>query len=210
MFTDRPRPNYPGAVRRRSPVPHLILGVMTVLAIGAVILGLALAPNTSVLTVHNGAGTTLLANQVTVVVSEPSSSERILITYVAPDYAKETLLSGGSAGVGHPSRTYHGAQAKTLGDRVLQPVSELQKMTAFVKTGTGSATRYTGRLPASELVPANEAHLVSGHLTAIAQVTNGYVVRVTEKANLTTPAGTTKETIHSLFTKVDGWTVPKG
>ena len=47
-------------MRRRSPVPHLILGILTVLALGAVALGLVLAPTTANLTARNGAGEVLL------------------------------------------------------------------------------------------------------------------------------------------------------
>jgi|GEM_PF-3999064 len=204
MFTDRGPPNYPVAVRRRSLIPHLILGVMTVLVIGAVILGLYLAPDTSVLTVHNGAGEVVTAGQVTGVVTVPTSTAKIAFTYVAPDFGKQTLVSSGGAGR-HPSKTIHGPTAKTL----LQPVSELLKIPTFTKVGTGSATRYVGQVPASDLVPASEASLVRGQLLATAQVTNGYVVFVNEKINLTTPVGTTKETLRYQLTKVDGWTVPK-
>lgn len=179
---------------------------MTVLAIGAVILGLVLAPNTTTLTVRNGVGEVAEAGQVTALVHQPSRGTVLRITYVAPDYGKETLLAGGPAGLGHPSKTYHGKQAKTL----LGPVTELVKATSFTKTGTGAATRYHGRIAGATLVTPAEAALVHGYLAVTVKVTNGYVVDVLEKAHLHTPLGATRGVIRYGVTQVDGWTVPKG
>ena len=50
---------------RRFPSAFLILGVLSLLAVGAVALGVAEAPTGTTLAVHNGAGETLGASRVT-------------------------------------------------------------------------------------------------------------------------------------------------
>ncbi|HEX3947787.1 MAG TPA: hypothetical protein VHW47_08775 [Acidimicrobiales bacterium] len=189
-------------MQRRSPVPHLILGIMTLLAAGAVVLGLVLAPTTTDLTVHNGAGQTLLASQVTALYTRTASNAVVRIQYVAPDFGRETLISGGPAKVARRSVTYHGQQAQAL----LGPVTEVLQIGSFTKVGHQSV--YVGTEPAAKLVPVSEASLVSGSLRATVTVTNGYVVKVIEKVNLTTPGGSTKEGIHYNITRVDNWKVP--
>src|SRR5580704_8784891 len=94
-------------MRRRSPVPHLILGILTVLALGAVALGLVLAPTTADLTARNGAGEVLLAGNVTAIVAQPNSP-LLRAVYVAPDYGHLSTLKGTR------SQTVPADQAKTL------------------------------------------------------------------------------------------------
>src|SRR5580704_17514850 len=94
-------------MRRRSPVPHLILGILTVLALGAVALGLVLAPTTANLTAHNGAGEILLAGRVTALYSETGRSPG-RFEYVAPDTLNVSLVNGTQ------SQTFRGSQVKAF------------------------------------------------------------------------------------------------
>jgi len=173
---------------------------MTVLAIGAVVLGLVMAPTTTDLTVSNGAGQTLLASQVNALYTRSGTPAVVKVEYVAPDFGRQTIVAGVP---GHHSLTVHGAKAKAL----LAPVSDVLNISGFTKTGTHSGTVYVGSESASKLVPPSEAALVSGTLQAKVTVLNGYVTNVVETLNVHTPGGSNTQGIRYRITEVDGWKV---
>jgi len=180
-------------MRRRSPVPHLILGILTVLALGAVALGLVLAPTTANLTARNGAGEVLLAGNVTAVVAQPNSPP-IRVVYVAPDYGRESTLKGSR------SRTLPAEQAKTL----LAPVSRVLQVTDFTQA---RPSVYVGTVPLDKLFSPTEAASIHGTFTVTATVSNGYVVKVVEQANLRSGAQRTTSGLTYRITTVGGWRV---
>ena len=183
-------------MRRSSIVPTLILGLLTVLSAGAVVLGLLLAPATPDLTVHNGAGETILAPSVTAYYSLSSPKTTYRIEYTAPDRLTETLLSGGPGSKPVRSVSIKGSQAS----RALQPFLQLQRITGFTPIGA----RFVARQSASTLVPASERTEVSGTVAYAAAVTNGYVVGVTESYHVTTPSGLERGTDHYRVTSIGG------
>jgi hypothetical protein len=183
-------------MRRSSIVPALILGLLTVLTAGAVALGLLLAPATSDLTVHNGAGETLLASSVTAYYSLSSPRTTYRIEYTAPDRLTETLLAGGPGSKPVRSVSIKGSQAS----RALQPFQQLQRITGFNPAGA----RFVAKQSASTLVPANERTEVSGTVAYSAGLTSGYVVSVTESYDVTTPSGAERGTDHYLVTSIGG------
>lgn len=178
-------------------MPTLVLGLLTVLAAGAVALGLLLAPATPDLTVHNGAGETLLAPSLTAYYSSVSPSrETVRVQYQAPDRMTETLLAAGPGSRPLRSRTITGSQAA----KILQPFDQLLKITGFTPAGG----RFVGQQPASTLVPAAEASQVSGIVRYDVQVSGGYVVDVTESYRVTTPAGAQRGVYRYQVTSVGG------
>ncbi len=183
-------------MRRSSVVPGLILGLLSVLSAGAVALGLLLAPATADLTVHNGAGETLLAPSVTAyyTVSSPRATYRI--KYTAPDRLTETLLSRGPGSRPLRSVSLRGSQAS----RALQPFDQLQRITGFTPVGAG----FVARQSASTLVPADERTQVSGTVSYAATLHSGYVVGVTESYRVTTPSGVERGTDHYRITRLGG------
>ncbi len=180
-------------MRRRSPVPHLILGVLTVLALGAVALGLVLAPTTADLTARNGAGETLLAGNVTAVVTQPGSPV-LRAVYIAPDYGHLSTLKGAQ------SKTLHGPQAKGL----LSPLTKVLQVTSFTQS---RPSVYVGTVPLDKLLSPAQAAAVQGTFTVTATVSNGYVVKVVEQANLRAGTRRTTSGLTYRITTVNGWRV---
>lgn len=169
-------------MQRSSRLPFLILGLLTVLAVGMAVLGLSEAPPTADLTVHNGAGETLTAPSFTARFTYKSSPEVIKVQFLAPDQVTETLVRGGPTGRPPESRTVKGPSAL----KVLEPVSELLKIDGFVQHGS----TYVGSQPIADLIPASEAREVSGTIRYAVTVTGGYVVKVAYHETVLTPEGT--------------------
>jgi hypothetical protein len=180
-------------MRRRSPVPHLILGILTVLALGAVALGLVLAPTTADLTARNGAGEVQLAGNVTAVIAQPNSP-LLRAVYVAPDFGRLSTLKGAR------SRTLPANEAKTL----LAPVGRVLQVTSFTEV---RPSVYVGTVPLDKLFSPAEVASIHGTFTVTATVSNGYVVRVVERPNLRSGAQRTTSTLTYRITTVNGWRV---
>lgn len=183
-------------MRRSSIVPALLLGLLTVLTAGAIALGLLLAPATPDLTVHNGAGETLLASSVTAYYSLSSPRATYRIEYTAPDRLTETLLAGGPGSRPVRSVSIKGSQAS----RALQPFDQLQRITGFTPAGAG----FVAKQSASTLVPVSERTEVSGTVSYTAAVHSGYVVSVIESYHVTTPSGVEQGTDHYRVTHIGG------
>ena len=175
-------------------MPHLILALLTVGAIGAAVLGLVLAPKTADLTVHNGAGETVLAPSVTALFSSDSPAERVRVVFTSPDRVTEILL--GPNGKAVKSVSAQGNEAL----RALQPFQQIQKVTGWKASGS----RFVASTPASSLVPAAEAPEVRGTITYSAAVSNGYLVDVLERYQVATPAGTEKGTDRYQVLRIAG------
>lgn len=196
MSTPPAAAHYPDRMRRSSIVPALVLGLLTVLSAGAVALGLLLAPATPDLTVHNGAGETLLTTSLAAYYSLSSPRATFHIVYRAPDRLTETLLAAGAGSRPLRSVTVKGSQAA----KGLQPFDQLQRITGF--TPVGSA--FVARQPASSLVPPSEATQVSGTVVYAATVSGGYVVGLTESFRVTTPSGVESGVDHYRVVRIGG------
>lgn len=186
-------------------MPTLALGLLTVLAAGAVALGLLFAPATPDLVVHNGAGETLLAPSLTAFYSSVRpTKETVRIEYRAPDHLTETLLAAGPGSRPVRSRILTGSSAV----KALQPFDQLQQITGFTPVGSG----FVAHRSASTLVPASESLQVSGTVTYDATVSGGSLVGITESYHVTTPIGTEHGVFHYLVTSIGGQpvAVPRG
>jgi hypothetical protein len=183
-------------MRRSSIVPALVLGLLTVLTAGAVALGLLLAPATPDLTVHNGAGETLLAPSLTAYYGLSSPRATFRIVYQAPDQLTETLLAAGPGSRPVRSVTVKGSQAA----KGLQPFDQLQRITGFTPVGS----RFVAHQRASTLVAPSEATEVSGTVVYTATVSGGYVVGLTESFRVTTPSGVESGVDHYRIVRIGG------
>jgi hypothetical protein len=179
----------------------LIVGVLTILTAGAVVLGLAQAPRTANLTVHNGAGETVNAPSLTAVYSSSSPAETVRVVLRAPDRVTESLLEGGPAGA--PVRTITEAGSGAV-RRALAPLGGLLAVTGF--TARGSA--FVATRSASTLVAPDEASQVSGSIQYTATVSGGYLVGLTERYHVTVPGGTESGTDRYQITRIGGQRVP--
>ncbi len=174
----------------------LILGLLGVLSIGAVVLGLAMAPPTTDLMVHNGAGETVLAPSLTALYANQSTREYIKVVYTAPDQATESLLK---AGPGSPAtRTVH--VQGTRATKALAPFAQMQKVTGF----TAKGSKFTAQVPASTLYPPRLAPAVKGTVNYVVSLTGGYLVSVLESFNVHTPVGTQTGSYQYLVTAIGG------
>jgi hypothetical protein len=191
-------------MRRNSIVPTLVLGLLTVLAAGAVALGLLLAPATPNLAVHNGAGETLLAPSLTAYYSSSEPRATVRIVYTAPDRLTESLLAHGPGSRPVRSVTIKGSRAV----KALQPFEQLQQITGFTARGA----RFVAVQQASALVPADEASQISGSVVYSAALSGGYLVDVLDRFRVTTPSGTERGTDHYRVTSIGGQpvTAPRG
>lgn len=191
-------------MRRNSIVPTLVLGLLTVLAGGAVALGLLLAPATPDLAVHNGAGETLLAPSVTAYYSSTAPQATVRIVYTAPDHLTESLLARGPGSRPVRSITIKGPRAV----KALQPFQQLQTITGF----TAKGARFVAVQQAATLVPANEAGQISGTVAYSAALDGGYLVDVLDRFRVTTPNGTQRGVDHYRVTSIGGQPVslPRG
>lgn len=187
-------------MRRASVVPFLILSLLVVLAAGAAVLGYSQAPASGDLAVHNGAGETLAASSLTAVYTSTSSNEVVRIRFRAPDSVTETLVKGGPAGSRLRVATATGARALAA----LDPVRRLLDVTGFTAQGPS----YVGVESIGSLVPASEAHLVSGSIRYSATVTAGYVVDVVEHDVVVTPGGTETGGGRYRIVRIGSWKVP--
>lgn len=177
-------------------MPKLVLGVLTLLAAGAIVLGLVLAPTTADLTVHNGAGEILLAPSLTAYYRSVNPPETLRIAYTAPDRLEETLLSAGPGSKPVRSRTIKGSRAAAA----LKPFDQLLTITGFSPVGS----HFVAVAPFATFVPSSEAQLVSGSVTFVTTVRGGYTVGVTERSRVKTPNGTQRGTFVYTVTSVDG------
>lgn len=184
-------------MQRRRLYPHLVLAVMTVLAIGAVILGVVMSPNGTDLAVHNAAGETLRAGTVSgSYTTSTLRGESIEFVYRSPDTVI-AHFSGPVKGVNHAPQTTKGATAAN----VLSPVKELQTVTGF--TGHGSV--YLASETIKKLVAPAVRSSVTGTLRAVATVATGYVVRVQEHISATQGGRKINQLLDYRLTRVDGW-----
>jgi hypothetical protein len=184
----------------RRPWPLLIVGLMGLLAVGAVVLGLAMAPSTPDLLVHNGAGELLYAPSLTALYSNKTSGEYIRIVWKSPDHATESLLKGGP---GSPAvRTVHvkGARAS----ETIVPLTKMQTVTGFEAKGSDFAAQQ----PASSLFTAQRAPQVKGTVKYLVTLHGQFLVNVVESFNITTPVGTQTGAYQFRVTTIGGQPVP--
>lgn len=186
----------------RRLLPFLILGVLSLLAVGGLVLGLALAPAAADLAVHNATGETLAADSFT---ADLTASQSTLaspaslhfsgrLEYSKPDTVRIVRL--GPAGGGPSSVTFTGPRAANY----LSALTDLRRFSAFHQRGA----TYTASLPVSRFVPAVEARLVHGSYRVAVTVGGNQVTALAEQVVLVTPSGTTRETLRYVFEQIDG------
>jgi hypothetical protein len=184
-------------MRRRTLYPHLVLAVMTLLAIGAAILGFEWAPNSTDLAVHNAAGETLKAQTVAgTYTTSTLHGESIQFLFKAPSTVT-AHFTGPVKGVNHKAQTTTGAAAAN----VLSPVRELGTVSGF--TGHGSV--YLASETIKNLVTPTVRSSVSGTLRAVATVATGYVVRVQEHISATQGGRHINQLLDYRLNRVDAW-----
>lgn len=181
---------------RRFPVAFLILGVLSLLVAGAVVLGVAQAPTGTDLAVHNGAGETLGAT--TVAGNYTASylgSDVVSFVFTSPDSAIEEAR--GPRGAVKAKRSVTGANAVGL----LEPVAVLLSIPRFTQHGSV----YESSEPVAELVPASERHAVSGTYRTSVSLAGGYVVGVRLAIKAVENGQKLAETVDYHLTRVGGW-----
>lgn len=180
---------------RRFPVAFLILGVLSLLAAGAVALGVAQSPTTTDLAVHNGAGETLGASEVV---------GHFTASYLGTDVVSFTYRPGSTTEV---ARGPHGALrgkrsvtgAKAIG--ILEPVQAILTFSNFTQHGS----LYQSTEPFANLVPAAERAVVSGTYRTAVQLAGGYVVNVHLAINAIEQGQKVRLTMDYHLTRVGGW-----
>ncbi len=177
------RPTTLAPMRRESGIPFLIVCVLIGLTAGAAVLGFRQAPPANDLVVHNAAGELLLSTKLTAVYTGQPGAEVVLIRYTAPDKVTETLLQGGPTG--KPPETKSATGSAYVRD-ALNPLFSLGNVQNYSKV---SPSVYAGAIPVATLVPANEAHEVSGSEHYVVTVAGGYVVKLVDHYAVSTPAG---------------------
>lgn len=191
----------------RRLIPFLVLGVVGVLAAGALVLGALQAPAGADLQVHNAAQSTLGASSFSAQLSVAESSNTSPtvhasghLEYIAPDTVRLTGVHGGS---GPRSATLSGADARNY----LTPLSDLALFSGFHQRGSV----FTASLPMTAFVPADEAHLVRGSYRVAVSVAGQDLSALTSRVLLITPTGTSRETARYVFERIDGQSVtPSG
>jgi hypothetical protein len=186
----------------RRFLPFMILGTLSLLAAGGLVLGLVEAPAAAELAVHNATGETLAAGSFTAdlteslnTVASPASlhfSGRM--EYSKPDTVRIVRL--GPAVAGPSSATFTGAQAASF----LSALTDLGRFSHFRQHGP----TYTASLPVSRLVPAVEARLVHGSSQVAVTIGGNRVTALVEQVVLITPSGTSRETLRYVFRRIGG------
>lgn len=180
----------------RFRLAFVLVGLVGLLAAGALVLALFQSPTASALAVHNGAGETLSASRV---VGQYTGSDLngdvISFVFTAPDYATE--VARGPHGALKGKRSVEGTTA--LG--VLEPVRLLLSMTTFRQEGS----RYIGTIPLTDILPASERGLVSGSYDATAHITTGFVVALVVDIDATEAGHHLSERIRYRFEDVGSW-----
>jgi len=177
-------------------LPVLVLGLLGALSVGAVILGLSMAPATADLLVHNGAGELTYASSVTSVWSNKAGSEYIGVHYVNPDQATESLLQGGPNG--KPTHSEH-VQGPTA-IKALGPFTKMQTVTGF----TASGSNYVATEPASTAYTTPRGKSLTGTVQYLVTLQDGYLVNVVQTFHAQSPIGPFKGAFQYLVTHVNG------
>lgn len=156
---------------RRFPVSFLLLGLLSLLAAGALALGVLESPTvTANVAVHNGAGETLHATRlVGVYTASYLPQEVISFVFTAPD--KATEVARDSKGVVQRRRSVVGTTATSI----LQPVRVLTSLHNFSLQYNGS---YVSTEPIAQLVPPSQRAAISGTYRTTVRLTGGYVVGI--------------------------------
>lgn len=180
-------------------LPLLVLGLLTILAAGAVVLGLLQAPPTADLTVHNALGeTTQASSLVYYVTATTAPGEVARIAYrSSPATATETLFTGGAHGRAVRRKTVTGPLARR---DALQSLTKIESVTGFSPVGPA----FVATQSASTLVSPAERHEVSGSLGYTATVRGGYLVGLVARFHIVTPDGTQTGTDRLRVTNVGG------
>lgn len=186
----------------RRLLPWLLLGLLSVLAVGALVLGLVEAPAAADLAVHNATGETLSASSFSADISALAgpagapAAARFLgrIDYTAPDTVRVSHIAGRTTGPA--AITLTGPRARNY----LGPLTALRRFSDFRRVGA----TFTASLPVARFVPPLEARLVHGTYRVAITVGGNRVTAVTEQVLLITPSGTTRQTVRYVFLEIGG------
>ncbi|MGH8980058.1 MAG: hypothetical protein ACRDWE_03410 [Acidimicrobiales bacterium] len=183
---------------RRFPLAFLILGVLSLLAAGAVALAVLESPTvTATAAVHQGADETLGATRVAgEYTATYLPSEVISFVFSAPDTATETALT--PKGTVKKRRSLVGTEATSF----LQPVRVLSSLSDFVRQRDGS---YVSTEPISHVLPKSKRAGITGTYRTTVRVTGDYVVGVALYVQGIEKGQQFSETIDYKITAVGGW-----
>jgi hypothetical protein len=180
---------------RRLPLAFLILGILSLLMAGAVVLGVAQSPTTTDLTVHNSAGETLGASRVL---------GHFTASYLGADVVSFDYTPGAATEVAHgphgaikAKRTVTGAHAVGI----LEPVQALLTIERFTRRGS----LFQSTEPVADLVPTYERALVKGSYRTEVRIAGGYVVAVQLAINAVENGQKITETVDYHLTSVGSW-----
>lgn len=180
---------------RRFPLSFLLVGLLGLLAAGGAVLGAFQAPTGTDLAVHNGAGQTLSASQITGSYTASYFSGAVISFGYRPGQATEVARA--ATGAVKARRTVHGTAAQGI----LQPVRALLSIPTFsAHDGTYRSTQ-----PASVLLPPAQRAGVTGTYRTDVQLTGGYVVDVHLSINAVQRGQHITETVDYRLSRVDGW-----
>jgi hypothetical protein len=171
------------------------MGVLTLLAAGAIALGVVQSPTSTDLQVHNGAGETLGASKVVGHFTASYLGADVVSFAYAPGAATE--VARGPHGEVKARRSLSGSKA--IG--VLQPVQSLLSITNFTQQGS----LFVSSEPVADLVPAAERSAVSGTYRTSVRLLGGYVVSVHLAINAVEGGQKVAETIDYHLTRVGSW-----
>jgi hypothetical protein len=194
-------------VRRALALPFLLVGVMGLLVVGALLLGLFQAPNSTVLYVHNAAGETAAASNFTATYAGSESATRSglppvgyklagRLDWTAPDEATVTrhLIGLGSLPPSTSVAHVKGSKAQSA----LQPLTTAQQITNFQRHGSV----YVG----SQYLVGDHGQITESIVDTI-RVANGYLVVIDQNVRLASSSAATVTRVTFHFRQIAGWTV---
>jgi hypothetical protein len=181
---------------RRFPIALVLVGVLALLVAGGAVLGAFQAPTGNDLTVHNGAGETLLADHVVGHYTNNNLHGVVVsFDFQAPDHLSE--VARGPKGKVKGRRTVSGATALAI----LDPIRQLLTLGTF----SPHPGFYENVQPASVLAPASTRGRISGTYRTRVQLAGGFVVGVSLRIDATDGSQHVKESVEYHLTRVAGW-----
>lgn len=180
---------------RRFPLAFVLVGVMSILAAGGVVLGIFQAPTGIDLAVHNGAGETLQATRVVGTYTSSELSGTVSFVFTAPDHLTEKAI--GTTGKVKAHRNVTSSQASD----VLDPVRDLLSIHTFSVHGSS----YDNTQPARNLVAPSQRAAVTGTYSTRVQLEGGYVVAIFLRIDAKYGSQHVTETVDYRLSRVAGW-----
>lgn len=171
-----------------------MLGLLSILAAGGVVLALFLAPSTPDLVVHNAAGEVPLADSVTIVNSQAGTPATATIHFTAPDHVTIVYRLG--------ARTQkQQGSGEAVKNEVFAVYNAIGKVNGFVSRPND---HFVADVSTKVLVNPQQSASVAGRSHLDVQVREGYPVVVRFLVNIVSAAGANRQSGSYRILQVNG------